>query len=66
MRHDVTDELAAYKLAAIAISWRLRIFFSNRSSDEKCPREKMDREFARKIGNASDLDLLQKTFDRMK
>ena len=42
LRHDVTDELAAYKLAIASVPRRLRRVLRNRSSNEEFTGEEMD------------------------
>ena len=66
LRHDVTDELAAYKLAQLPFPRRLRRLLPERPPDQKRSREEVDRITREKTGNASDLELLQKTFAKMK
>jgi 2-oxoglutarate ferredoxin oxidoreductase subunit beta len=65
-RHDVTDELAAYKLANIPFPGVFGVFYqSDRPTKNALEKKWMDSS-RQKLGGASDLDILQKTFDRMK
>jgi 2-oxoglutarate/2-oxoacid ferredoxin oxidoreductase subunit beta len=65
-RHDITDEIAAYKLANLPFPGLFGVFFeSDRPTKNVLERKWIDTSRA-KVGNASDLELLQKTFDRMK
>jgi 2-oxoglutarate ferredoxin oxidoreductase subunit beta len=58
-----TDELAAYKLAQLPIPG---VFYqSDRPTKNALEKNWIDNP-REKVGNASDLELLQKTFDRMK
>ena len=65
LRHDVTDELAAYKLAQ-----SLSPVSSASSTKDRPTKNALEKKWIdttrEKIGNASDIDILQKTFDRMK
>ncbi|HZJ13712.1 MAG TPA: thiamine pyrophosphate-dependent enzyme [Chthoniobacteraceae bacterium] len=65
-RHDITDEIAAYKLANLPFPGLFGVFFeSDRPTKNVLERKWIDTSRA-KVGNANDLELLQKTFDRMK
>ena len=44
LRHDVTDELAAYKLAQLPVPRRLRRLLPERQTDKEFSRKEMDRE----------------------
>ncbi len=65
-RHDTTDEIAAYKLADAAFPGWFGVFYENdRPTKNALEKNWIDATRA-KTGGASDLDLLQKTFNRMK
>ena len=65
-RHDVTDEIAAYKLADLPFPGLFGVFYvSDRPTKNALERKWIESSRA-KAGNASDLELMQKTFDRMK
>jgi len=65
-RHDTTDEIAAYKLANLPFPGVFGVFYENdRPTKNALEKNWIDATRA-KTGGASDLDLLQKTFDRMK
>ena len=65
-RHDVTDELAAYKLAQIPFPGVFGVFYQNDRPTKNALEKKWVDSTREKLGNASDKDILQKTFDRMK
>lgn len=65
-RHDVTDELAAYKLASLPFPGLFGVFYDIDRPTKNALEAKWVNDTRVKTGNASDLDLLQKTFDRMK
>jgi len=65
-RHDVTDEIAAYKLANLPFPGLFGVFYeSDRPTKNTLEKNWIDATRAR-LGKASDLDLLQNSFDRMK
>jgi 2-oxoglutarate ferredoxin oxidoreductase subunit beta len=66
LRHDVTDELAAYKLAQLPFPGVFGVFYQNDRPTKNALEKKWIETSREKTGNASDLELLQKTFDRMK
>ena len=66
LRHDVTDELAAYKLAQLPFPGVFGVFYESDRPTKNALEKKWIESSREKVGNASDLDLLQKTFDRMK
>jgi 2-oxoglutarate ferredoxin oxidoreductase subunit beta len=66
LRHDVTDELAAYKLAQLPFPGVFGVFYQNDRPTKNALEKKWIESSREKTGNASDLELLQKTFDRMK
>ena len=65
-RHDVTDELAAYKLANLPFPGLFGVFYESDRPTKNTLEKKWIESSRAKVGDASDLDLLQKTFDRMK
>ena len=62
-RNDVTDELAAHKLAQLPFPG---VFYENDRPTKNALEKKWIDNTREKLGNPSDLELLQKTFDRMK
>src|SRR5688572_18775935 len=66
LRHDVTDELAAYKLAQLPFPGVFGVFYQNDRPTKNALEKKWVDSTREKLGNPSDLQLLQKTFDRMK
>src|SRR5436853_3642525 len=66
LRHDVTDELAAYKLAQLPFPGVFGVFYQSDRPTKNALEKKWIDTTREKTNNASDLQLLQKTFDRMK
>src|SRR5437773_549085 len=66
LRHDVTDELAAYKLAQLPFPGVFGVFYETDRPTKNALEKKWIETTREKTGNASDLEILQKTFDRMK
>ena len=66
LRHDVTDELAAYKLAQIPFPGVFGVFYQNDRPTKNALEKKYIETTREKIGAATDQEILQKTFDRMK
>src|SRR5207249_4269582 len=66
LRHDVTDELAAYKLAQLPFPGVFGVFYQSDRPTKNALEKKWIESSREKTGNASDLELLQKTFGRMK
>jgi 2-oxoglutarate ferredoxin oxidoreductase subunit beta len=66
LRHDVTDELAAYKLASLPFPGVFGVFYETDRPTKNALEKKWIETTREKTGGASDLQLLQKTFDRMK
>jgi len=65
-RHDVTDEVAAYRLAQAEFPGWFGVFYEvQRPTKNELERRIVDEAKAKTKG-ASDLELLQKTFDRLK
>ena len=65
-RHDVTDEIAAYKLANLSFPGVFGVFYNIDRPTKNSLEKKWIDTTREKVGHASDLELLQKTFDRMK
>jgi len=65
-RHDVTDEIAAYKLANLPFPGQFGVFYESDRPTKNALEKKWSDGVRAKLGEASDLDILQKTFDRMK
>ncbi len=65
-RHDVTDELAAYKLAQLPFPGVFGVFYQSDRATKNALEKKWIDTTREKLGQPSDLALLQKTFDRMK
>ncbi len=66
LRHDVTDELAAYKLAQLPFPGVFGVFYESDRPTKNALEKKWIDNTREKLGHPSDLDLLQKTFDQMK
>ena len=66
LRHDVTDELAAYKLAQLPFPGVFGVFYQNERPTKNALEKKWIETTREKTGNLSDVETLQKTFDRMK
>ena len=65
-RHDVTDEVAAYRLADLPFPGVFGVFYDvDRPTKNASEKKWIDTVYSKHQG-ASDLTLLQKTFDRMK
>jgi 2-oxoglutarate/2-oxoacid ferredoxin oxidoreductase subunit beta len=65
-RHDVTDEIAAYRLANVPFPGLFGVFFENdRPSKNALERKRIETTRA-ELGGPTDLALLQSTFARMK
>ena len=65
-RHDVTDELAAYRLANLPFPGVFGVFYDVKRPTKNALEKKWITDTRTKAGNASDRELLQRTFDRMK
>jgi 2-oxoglutarate ferredoxin oxidoreductase subunit beta len=67
LRHDPTDEIAAFRLASEPWPGKFGVFYENKSRPTKNALEqKLIATTREKTKNASDLDLLSKTFARMR
>jgi 2-oxoglutarate ferredoxin oxidoreductase subunit beta len=65
-RHDVTDEIAAYRLANVPFPGLFGVFFESDRPTKNALERKWIESTRKRLGEPSDLDLLQTTFDRMK
>jgi len=65
-RHDVTDESAAYQLADLPFPGVFGVFREVKRPSKNTLEQKWIEASRAKFKNASDLELLQQTFDRMK
>ena len=66
-RHDPTDEVAAFKLASEPWPGKFGVFYENKTRPTKNALEaKLIANTREKTKNASDLELLSKTFARMR
>jgi 2-oxoglutarate/2-oxoacid ferredoxin oxidoreductase subunit beta len=65
-RHDVTDEIAAYRLANVPFPGLFGVFYEIDRPTKNALEQKWVQSARAKINHASDLEVLQKTFDRMK
>ena len=65
-RHDVTDELAAYKLAQIPFPGVFGVFYENDRPTKNALEKKWIDTTREKVGHASDLDVAAKDLRRMK
>jgi 2-oxoglutarate ferredoxin oxidoreductase subunit beta len=66
LRHDVTDEIAAYRLADVPFPGLFGVFFENDRPTKNALERKSVENTRSKLGNPTDIELLQATFDRMK
>jgi 2-oxoglutarate ferredoxin oxidoreductase subunit beta len=62
----ITDELAAYKLAQLPFPGVFGVFYQNGRRTRNALEKKWIETSREKVGNASDAEILQKTFDWMK
>ena len=65
-RHDVTDEIAAYRLANLPFPGLFGVFYEIDRPTKNALEHKWIESTRTKLNNASDVEVLQKTFDRMK
>lgn len=65
-RHDVTDEIAAYRLANLPFPGLFGVFFESDRPTKNALERNWIESTRKRLGEPSDLDLLQATFDRMK
>jgi 2-oxoglutarate ferredoxin oxidoreductase subunit beta len=64
--HDVTDELAAYKLAGADFPGYFGIFYKNNKSTKNAKEAEIQHGMMEKVKGLKDWQILQKNFDRMK
>ncbi len=65
-RHDVTDELAAYRLADEPWPGRFGVFYENNRPSKNELEYSLIEKMREKTGGAGNLELLQKSFDQLK
>ncbi len=65
-RHDVTDEIAAYRLANLPFPGRFGVFFESDRPTKNAFERKWIETTRAKLGSPTDLEVLQRTFDLMK
>ena len=65
-RHDVTDEIAAYRLADQPFPGLFGVFFENDRPTKNAFERNWIETTRAKLGNPTDLELLERTFARMK
>lgn len=66
LRHDTTDELAAYKLASLPFPGAFGVFYESDRLTKNALEAQWVKSTQAKLGETTALELLQKTFDRMK
>ena len=64
--HDVTDELAAYKLAGEPFPGYFGIFYKNNKPTKNAKEAEINQIFQGKVAGLKDWQILQKNFDKMK
>ena len=64
--HDVTDEIAAYKLADEPFPGRFGIFYKVNRPTKNANEAKINAGAIEKVKGLKDWQILQKNFDRMK
>jgi 2-oxoglutarate/2-oxoacid ferredoxin oxidoreductase subunit beta len=64
--HDVTDELAAYKLAGEPFPGNFGIFYKVNKPTKNAKEAEINKSFQSKMTGLKDWQILQKNFDRMK
>ncbi len=64
--HDVTDELAAYKLASEPFPGHFGIFYKASKPTKNAKEAEINKSFQSKVTGLKDWQILQKSFDRMK
>jgi len=62
--HDVTDEIAAYKLAMASFPGYFGVFYQEQRATKNALEAKLIADQKAKAGNAPPVELLQKTFER--
>ena len=66
LRHDTTDELAAYKLAGLPVPGCFGVFYESDRPTKNALEAQWVATVRGKLGETTSLEILQKTFDRMK
>jgi 2-oxoglutarate ferredoxin oxidoreductase subunit beta len=64
--HDVTDELAAYKIAGEPFPGSFGVFYKVNKPTKNAKEAEISRTMVEKVKGLKDWQILQKTFDRMK
>jgi 2-oxoglutarate ferredoxin oxidoreductase subunit beta len=64
--HDVTDELAAYKLANESFPGSFGIFYKVNKPTKNTKEAEINKAMMEKVEGLKDWEILQKNFDRMK
>lgn len=64
--HDVTNEMAAYKLADEPFPGRFGIFYKNAKPTKNTKEAEINKSMQEKVKGLKDWQILQKNFDRMK
>ena len=64
--HDVTDELAAYKLAGEPFPGNFGVFYKTNKPTKNAREIEINKSFQSKVTGMKDWQILQKNFDRMK
>jgi len=64
--HDVTDELAAYKLASAAFPGNFGVLYNVNKPTKNAKEAEIVQSLQSKFAGQKDWQILQKTFDRMK
>ena len=64
--HDVTDELAAYKLAGEPFPGNFGVFYKTSKPTKNAREIEINKSFQSKVTGMKDWQILQKNFDRMK
>jgi len=65
-RHDVTDEIAAYGLANVPFPGLFGVFYEIDRPTKNALEQKWIESSRAKLNHASDVEIMQKTFDRLK
>ena len=66
LRHDVTDEVAAYRLADLPFPGCFGVFYESDRPTKNALEAQWVKATRDKLGSPTALELLQNTFDRMK
>jgi 2-oxoglutarate ferredoxin oxidoreductase subunit beta len=64
--HDVTDELAAYKLASESFPGSFGIFYNVKKPTKNEKEAGINKTYQEKVKGLKDWEILQKAFDRLK